>query len=1207
MITQTARITCSNCGVRLKAKTPFPVGKQVTCPKCKSALQLPCVNGHRKVLLEPSQSSPRECNQTERSQPSHSCRSKLLILTAFAIIVMIVIMLLFGDGLFSKSSLSLAKLIDGAIAGAQSILRPSGDSTPGADGGGTGGEDSNVDTNATDGDATSVDTSNSGNSMPTDSDNSSGGDDSATNVDIPPDTDPNNSTDTDSPEPPMGTDPSNVDPSDFDSNGTDWTDTDPGNVDPSDSDSNGTDWTDTDPGTPDGNMSNSSGSNSSNANSGGANNNSPGSGTNSAPVGLDDYFEGAVEDQEFIVATPGVLRGVYDPDNDPLTPTVVVKPSNGELTLNIDGSFTYRPRKDFGGVDSFTFKANDGKVDSNEARVEIFVEEVNDAPVAKNDEYVFEQGASMKIAALGVLANDTDVDAATEPMANLVGTQSDNGFPVVLQSTGSFEYSPSPDFQGVDSFRYTVSDGNLSAEATVTITVKPSNGGITVSTGTVSEKSPFKLLTRLPEMRLYPQEGESDCGPTCVRIVLGYYGMNPALDSVRKACDSSVPRMSLSQRIRWLSVPEGLEEGLERYDVPTSVHKRMTLRDLARLIDQDRPPIILVRSEVKGWHYIVVVGYRTDMSEFRIANRYASGELEDIAADVLDRAWSFEGDLGGRKHGRSCPNPVCDHGEIPCPNLKCHAGQIEKKITQEVDKILPPGKPKPPAQTIISWVKCPTCKGNGHLPCPTCGDFFRVLVSRAVSGRTIIVPNHAWDGMNVVEEYRGKSLGDATFALRERNLNVELVGSPAQSSSRNKVIKQNPPKGTRVIAGSKVAIELEEVVAVPVVTRKSVADATRILESRKLKPVVTTSGYRADDVVLKQQVKGRVPEPGYAYPGSCVELGPVGRRVPNVTGLSWIEAIDTLNGAGLKAASTLGEVGGECVMAQNPRSGRLTDPSRPVVLTPGVRTPSVVRMSIESAQQQLRSVGLKSAVQGAQNEFTTDARLADRVTVVAQNPSPRQTLPVHGTVALRVLRYIHRAAPSETVPPSPDGHSGNGGNAKPTVPVSAKSLTTYAMWMSPYESWVRFNLSADRQSFTTNIGVQGQLTRRVTLNGKECLEYSARDQSRGWQTTITIPADGNGRGSIGTFQTTPPSSAGSSMTKEGSRGAQTSSGNNRGSNLSHGNSNQSSTIGRVPFTHKPLLQLPATQSTSASSPVRIQSKVPIPDRRGTLKALPGRP
>ena len=48
--------------------------------------------------------------------------------------------------------------------------------------------------------------------------------------------------------------------------------------------------------------------------------------------------------------------------------------------MNADGTFTYTPAPNYHGPDSFTFKANDGTVDSNTATVAITVSAVNDAP-----------------------------------------------------------------------------------------------------------------------------------------------------------------------------------------------------------------------------------------------------------------------------------------------------------------------------------------------------------------------------------------------------------------------------------------------------------------------------------------------------------------------------------------------------------------------------------------------------------------------------------------------------------------------------------------------------------------------------------------------------------------------------------------------------------------------------------------------------------
>src|SRR5207249_12107333 len=71
-----------------------------------------------------------------------------------------------------------------------------------------------------------------------------------------------------------------------------------------------------------------------------------------------------------------------DVDNVSLTYSIVSGPSHGTLLQTSPGVYTYTPAANYNGFDSFTFKANDGSLDSNVATVAINVIAVNDAPVA---------------------------------------------------------------------------------------------------------------------------------------------------------------------------------------------------------------------------------------------------------------------------------------------------------------------------------------------------------------------------------------------------------------------------------------------------------------------------------------------------------------------------------------------------------------------------------------------------------------------------------------------------------------------------------------------------------------------------------------------------------------------------------------------------------------------------------------------------------
>jgi hypothetical protein len=91
-----------------------------------------------------------------------------------------------------------------------------------------------------------------------------------------------------------------------------------------------------------------------------------------------------LEDTPLTEPAPGVLGNDTDPDDgDLLTAIPVDNPTNGTLTLNSDGSFTYTPNLNFFGTDSFTYVANDGTSDSDvAATVTITVNPVVDPPIA---------------------------------------------------------------------------------------------------------------------------------------------------------------------------------------------------------------------------------------------------------------------------------------------------------------------------------------------------------------------------------------------------------------------------------------------------------------------------------------------------------------------------------------------------------------------------------------------------------------------------------------------------------------------------------------------------------------------------------------------------------------------------------------------------------------------------------------------------------
>ncbi|MBI3909479.1 MAG: hypothetical protein HY320_00930 [Armatimonadetes bacterium] len=92
------------------------------------------------------------------------------------------------------------------------------------------------------------------------------------------------------------------------------------------------------------------------------------------PIAVNDAYA-TLPNRTLTVAAPGVLGndipGCGPPS--PLTAFLVVGPSQGVLVFNPDGSFSYTPNAGATGTDSFTYRANNGLVDSNVATVTISI------------------------------------------------------------------------------------------------------------------------------------------------------------------------------------------------------------------------------------------------------------------------------------------------------------------------------------------------------------------------------------------------------------------------------------------------------------------------------------------------------------------------------------------------------------------------------------------------------------------------------------------------------------------------------------------------------------------------------------------------------------------------------------------------------------------------------------------------------------------
>src|SRR5205823_509783 len=177
----------------------------------------------------------------------------------------------------------------------------------------------------------------------------------------------------------------------------------------------------------------------------------------------------------------GILLNDSDVEGSPLTIILVANPAHGTLSMNVDGSFTYKPAANYNGADSFTYKVSDGTAESNVATVSLTVNPVNDFPTANNDTYTVAEDNVLTVGAPGVLANDSDIDGDSLT-ASLVTSPTHGS--LAFNPNGSFTYTPQANFNGSDSFQYAAYDGSaFSFIRTVTLIVTSVNDAPVVDAG----------------------------------------------------------------------------------------------------------------------------------------------------------------------------------------------------------------------------------------------------------------------------------------------------------------------------------------------------------------------------------------------------------------------------------------------------------------------------------------------------------------------------------------------------------------------------------------------------------------------------------------------------------------------------------------------------------------------------------------------------
>ena len=147
--------------------------------------------------------------------------------------------------------------------------------------------------------------------------------------------------------------------------------------------------------------------------------------------------------------------------------TVVSGPVHGSVTMNLDGTYTYTPDANYNGPDQFTYQIKDADGDISTATLSINVSPVNDPPIAVDHNVTVSKNGAVDIPVL-----DGCLDLDTGDILSVYDVSNPAHGTVIINADGTVTYTPNSGYSGLDSFTYTISDGNGGFDtAIVNITV----------------------------------------------------------------------------------------------------------------------------------------------------------------------------------------------------------------------------------------------------------------------------------------------------------------------------------------------------------------------------------------------------------------------------------------------------------------------------------------------------------------------------------------------------------------------------------------------------------------------------------------------------------------------------------------------------------------------------------------------------------------
>jgi VCBS repeat-containing protein len=172
------------------------------------------------------------------------------------------------------------------------------------------------------------------------------------------------------------------------------------------------------------------------------------------------------ENNQLSQFAPGVMENDTNPPQLVLSSILVASPTNGTITFNGNGSFTYTPNQNYYGTDAFSYRVSDGEVESASGTVALTILQANQSP-----------SFSLATNLLSVMQN-VGLQTFTNLITNIsVGPLCENGqsvaFSIDTEHPEFYTNLPSISSNGYVSFQFVT---NFIGTDTVTVRVQDDGG-----------------------------------------------------------------------------------------------------------------------------------------------------------------------------------------------------------------------------------------------------------------------------------------------------------------------------------------------------------------------------------------------------------------------------------------------------------------------------------------------------------------------------------------------------------------------------------------------------------------------------------------------------------------------------------------------------------------------------------------------------------